>query len=456
MIRAIPTQGPTWCTRFRKSRYDLPRVVESVSSNGYVLFVLSETSWSFLEGMDVGTTTGPIVVVADTHLGLLAGKRFYMIRNDSRCDLVGLSGFMRWLERLETETMQTVIRGSWGTPLEIRKPAQLILLGDYLELWDASDAAVEVSSRGLWNRMERLTCKKVQVVGNHDFSLNQLASSNAVGFPQGESFIGVYSDTYPPKMANGPTWVRVGNVCYLFLHGHQFDWAFRHLGNAWTIISYLRDGAEAFRLWSWILVLGALLALIASPFSIVFQSLAVALLLAGALPRLIVTCARPAWNCLAQTRYEPGKALRGFLDWWKNTIEVNKCPDEELCVVYGHTHLMDIYDSTELKKHIGAELPRNLKLINIPSWVEDVREEYQKILRDVALYIDDAGAHLLGWDWKKEQPFYIPEDITKRIAGGTPIDEQTAQNLGEIGWPQKLLDKLKQPPSILAMNRRGL
>jgi AbrB family looped-hinge helix DNA binding protein len=84
--------------------------------------------------MNVGTMTGPIVIAADTHLHLLAGKRFYMIRNDNRCDLVGLSGFMRWLERLETETMQTVIRGSWGTPLEIRKPAQLILLGDYFAL----------------------------------------------------------------------------------------------------------------------------------------------------------------------------------------------------------------------------------------------------------------------------------------------------------------------------------
>jgi predicted phosphodiesterase len=390
--------------------------------------------------------TGPVVVVADTHLGLLDGKRFYFLRNNSRCDALGLAGFIGWLEQLQAGSAR-VIRGEWGDPLEVRKPSYLILLGDYLELWDASDAAVDLSSRAIWNMMERLTCKKIYLVGNHDFASSQLVGQ----FPQGTTSIEVYTDTYPPKELGKPTWLRVDNTNFLFLHGHQFDWAFRHLGGVWAIVSYLRDGAEAFRLWSWVLVAAAIAALFASSFLGVFQSLAMALLLAGALPRLIVTVARPLWNYVARTRYEPGKALEGFARWWKHFIDGNEIPVGQLCVVYGHTHLMDIFDSSELQKLTGTGLPRQFSLVNIPSWVLDVRDEYKKIFRDVALYIDEGCFHLLGWDWRKQQPFYIPYNVTRTLAGGLPIDDKTAESLAAIGWPEKLVAKVREPAKILGL-----
>jgi len=127
---------------------------------------------------------GPVMVIADTHLGLLAGQRFYGLRNDSQSDALGVAGFVNWLGKLESKSAK-VIRGDWGDPLEIRKPSHLILLGDYLELWDASDAAVEVSGRGIWNTMEKLTCEKIYLVGNHDFSSSQITGR----FPQGASSI---------------------------------------------------------------------------------------------------------------------------------------------------------------------------------------------------------------------------------------------------------------------------
>jgi len=395
---------------------------------------------------------GPIVVIADTHVGLSAGERFYMLRNNSGCDVLGLSGFIRWLERLETERV-AVPRGRWGGPLELQRPSHLILLGDYLELWDASDAAVDISCRSIWNMMERLTCEKIYVIGNHDFASNQLTGR----YPQGASFIQVLPDSYPSREAGKAAWLRTDDTSFLFVHGHQFDWAFRHLGKVWTLVSYLRDGAEAFRLWSWVLVLvafGALLVgFLPSPFSSVLATLAAALLLAGALPRLIVAVARPAWNHLAGTRYEPSKALTGFVHWWKHWIGEKPLPDGRLCIVYGHTHLMDIYNAAEIRKHTGRTLPEQLTLVNLPSWVSDVRDEYQKIFRDVALYIDDSGFHLLGWDWRKQQPFYIPEDAARTVAAGIPLDEQLAEGLATIGWPEKLLAKLKQPPVILAQRR---
>jgi hypothetical protein len=181
-------------------------------------------------------------------------------------------------------------------------------------------------------------------------------------------------------------------------------------------------------------------------------TLAAALFLAGALPRVILTVARPLWNKSFATRYLPAKALKGFVEWWKSIARKSQIPTERLCVVYGHTHLIDIVNSSEVQQVAEEQLPEQLTLLNIPSWVADIREEYQKILRDVALYIDSSGFHLLGWDWRKHQPFYIPIDVARRIAAGTRIDERIVQSLMSIGWPEKLLAKITEPPKLLALN----
>jgi len=370
----------------------------------------------------------------------------YEISTNSRSDVLGLAGFVNWLEQLETKEV-TILRGQWGDPLQVRKPSHLILLGDYLELWDASDAAIEVSSRGLWNSLEKLTCEKIYVVGNHDF-----ASTQTLGrFPQGASSIEILPNTYPEKMNEKAEWWKIGNANYLLLHGHQFDQSFRYSRRGWMLVSYFRDGAEAFRLWSRVLVIAAIVSSILSWFLPILLSLPLTLFLAGALPRIILAFARPVWNHFAP-RYQPIKALKGFVEWWKSFISRSQVPSGQLCVVYGHTHLMDVFDSSEAEEATGTKLPEQLTLINIPSWVLDTREEYQEILRDVSLYIDSNGFHLLGWDWRKLQPFYIPTDVAKRLATGTKLDEQTAQSLATIGWPEKLLNKLKEPPRILVQN----
>jgi predicted phosphodiesterase len=402
----------------------------------------------------------PILVVADVHLGLLAGKRVYLIPNNSQCDALAFADFMAWLEELQIKGIVAVERGRWGPPLIVRKPGRLILLGDYLELWDASDAAVDMSSRGIWNRMERLTCEKIYVVGNHDF-----ASSKITGqFPQGASRVQILPNTYPET-----GWLtaelKTGQESFVFLHGHQFDRAFRCAGKLWPFVSYLRDGAEAFRLWSWILVLATftflsvslagwgfpwLVGSFVSSLSGVFGSVALTLLLAGSLPRVIVTIGRPAYECLAGTRYEPGKTLNGFASWWRKFTKVGEVPQGKLYVVYGHTHEMDAFNSNEILNYTGAEVPKQLVLMNIPSWVSDVRPEYKDIFRDAFLYID-GDPHLLGWDWKENRPFYIPLDIARTIAAGIPIDTDTAEVLGGIGWPSGLLEKIARLNPILAL-----
>jgi UDP-2,3-diacylglucosamine pyrophosphatase LpxH len=387
------------------------------------------------------------MIVADSHLGLLSGKRFYLIPNNSASDTVGFAGFIRWMQGLESNTIR-VDRGRLGKPLQIRKPAFLILLGDYLELWDSTDDAVDISSRGIWNDMEKLSCKKLYLVGNHDYEMTEVKGT----YPQGMSSIQVLPDTYP-LADKQVSWLKIGGASYLFLHGHQFDWAFQHLGKAWTIVSYLRDGAEAFRLWSWVLTgavfVAAAATLLLPSISILLWSLALTLLIAVGLPRLIITLARPIWNHFFGGRYKAKKALKDFASWWKNHAANAEIPDGPLHVVYGHTHLIDVYDSDDFKE-AGVNLPSSLTLVNIPSWVMDVRAEYTKILRDVALYVDDDDYHFLGWDWKNQRPFYIPSDVVRVLAAGLAIGGQVVQDLKTIGWPDRLLSKLEQPQRILS------
>ena len=79
------------------------------------------------------------------------------------------------------------------------------------------------------------------------------------------------------------------------------------------------------------------------------------------------------------------------------------------------------------------DLPSSLTLVNIPSWAMDIRAEYSKILRDVALYVDDEDFHFLGWDWEKQHPFYIPSDVARVVAAGIAISGQVVQGLKNIG-----------------------
>ena len=395
----------------------------------------------------LGENASPLIIIADTHLGLLSGKRFYCIPNNSASDTLGVAGFIRWLQGLESNPIG-VTRGKWGKPLQIHKPDSLILLGDYLELWDSTDDAVDISSRGIWNDMEKLSCKKLYLVGNHDYEISEVEGA----YPQGRTSIEVLPDTYPPDNTQSP-WLKIGSANYLFLHGHQFDWAFQHLGKAWTIVSYLRDGAEAFRLWSWVLTGTGLAVLFAAFFfasNSILWSVALTLLIAVGLPRLIITLARPIWNYVFGSRYQASKALKNFESWWKKHAKKWKIPNGPLRVVYGHTHLIDIYDSNDFKE-AKVDLPSSLILVNIPSWVMDVRAEYSKVLRDVALYVDKDDFHFLGWDWEKQHPFYIPSDVARVVAAGITISGQIVQDLKMIGWPRELLSKVEQPAGILSL-----
>jgi hypothetical protein len=219
------------------------------------------------------------------------------------------------------------------------------------------------------------------------------------------------------------------------------------------VLSFLRDGAEGLGLWSWALLgFGFLFLLpwvLGLPIGVDSSVIAASLLIVAGLPRLIVTAARPLWNELFKSKYEARKALEGFAGWWTRTRGKTVIPSGQKYVVFGHTHLMDVYTAKEIVDCTGVKMPEDLTLVNIPSWTSDIRAEFQKIFRDAILYVN-GDAHLIGWDWKAMKPFYIPQDVARTVAVGSPIDQQTVTRLAAIGWPPELLDKLREPFELLA------
>jgi predicted phosphodiesterase len=400
---------------------------------------------------------GPAIVVADMHLGLLPGRRLLFFHTYGRSDSVSFASFLSWLSKLN-ENSAELPRGDWGNPIELVKPSYLILLGDYFELWDAHVRAIEMSAPTVWNHMEKLDCKKVHVIGNHDFGYDQVKSFS---YPQGKSTIEVVSGPFPEKNE----WLGVGGSWFIFLHGHEFISRkvgrhllyFGRLIPLSKVLSQLRDVAEGIGEWSWwLLGLGIGLPLLSWLLGLVgdWRTIALSassLLIVAGLPRLIITGARPLWNSAFKSKYEPRQALVGFAGWWKHTMEKTRLPLGRKYVVFGHTHLTDIYTSKEIVDQVSAsiKLPEDLTLVNIPSWTSDRHGEYQKIFRDAFLYAN-GDVHLIGWDWKALKPFYIPEAVARTIAIGSPIDETTATRLAAIGWPPELLEKLRQPIRLLA------
>lgn len=430
-----------------------------------------------------------ILVIADTHLGLLTKKlqlgryTLSLFSNEVESDSVQLSYFLEWIRERQEKGPYKLRLGRWGNgEAELKLPDTLVLLGDFLELWDASDAAVEFASREIWRTLGEIAevgVKIVYLVGNHDFAMKDLADKT---FPIGNTEIEVEGDVYEREIQT----IGNGRRRYVFLHGHQFDTVFRRIG-AWTLVSYIRDGAEAFRLYSWIiLALMVLWPIVWFGFHAWFNwrvfdvTPMVLLAILGGVPRFIVWLARPLYNKLSgprmlqviqTTRYKSRKALDGFPAWWKDFCSGRDVSEDPIFVIYGHTHLADIFKTREIiaaltqNKNVLARLLRSIRgkeetvhgkvsLVNVPSWVYDSSKGHEPLLRDAALYIDEQGFKFIGWRWAEKRPglgrsqgrpFYIPNEIIRSRADGNPLDSQTIEELRKIDWPNSMLEIWSHP-----------
>lgn len=236
-----------------------------------------------------------VIVIADTHLGLRPSKWYLPgLRNTLSCEPKILSGFLNWLKSVE-EGEYYSIQLSDGSEKQILPSSELILLGDIIELWDASDRAIEFCSRDFNRAISELKCEKVYLLGNHDDVLGEVSTT----LPSGTSSLNIVTDIYPRQDDELP-YIEKGAKRYIFLHGHQFDTLSQLAGPLSKSLGWVRDGAEAFGTFSWVIV-GIF---IVSVFMAMLKLVNIDIYLLGLLgvlsfPRIFISLARPIWNKLS-------------------------------------------------------------------------------------------------------------------------------------------------------------
>lgn len=412
--------------------------------------------------------TGAFMVLSDTHLGLRAGRRLHFFKNTVSHRPTHVAQFMKWLEELQDKKdgidLPVVIEELRDNgEYEIKEisskkllfPEKLVLNGDIFELWDASDQSIQFASHSILSSISRLKCQKLYLIGNHDFANSELAGKVEEGnvealsnlYPWGLSDLKIIRDTYPILREGSIKTLKVGEYHYLLLHGHQFHPSFGK--STMKILSSLRDGAEAFRLYSWVFLWLWIIWTVSfhlTPYlhqshsSPIYWGISF-LLAILAIPRLFVSIGRPIFNRFSGSRYNRNKAQKGFMTWWKKFTKKKNLQPKEIHVIYGHTHTIDIWKK-ELEK-------MNLTLINHPAWVKDTNKEHKYELREVFVYVDKDGFEFFGWRWDEDKkiPFQIPKSVVRSYASGSPIDDKTAQILSQIDWPDKLIQELSESGS---------
>jgi hypothetical protein len=154
-----------------------------------------------------------MIVFSDTHLGLAPWKH-WIFQNTvaSRPSIV--HQFVRWLLDLEITIAKEVLVGNelgQICPKKLLSPDELVLNGDILELWDATDRAVDLSSQSIFQDLMQLRCRKLYLAGNHDFAIQQVKGS----YPWGNSGLNILPDTYPNMEGEDIKTVKVGENHYL-------------------------------------------------------------------------------------------------------------------------------------------------------------------------------------------------------------------------------------------------
>jgi UDP-2,3-diacylglucosamine pyrophosphatase LpxH len=390
--------------------------------------------------------SGPFIVVSDVHFG------------SYECNAEEFSHFCDWLEALErTGSPKVVIdehdeqNGRW-----IHTPQTVILLGDFLELWDARRGDHTAAFRDCFTVLDKLfslTCKKVYVLGNHDEELTDYdsitekrnAEGSAAFVPQdyvcknGSLFLVVnghypnyepkdqkaHYDTKKRKEIARKEWKQAGDTKYIFLHGHQFDKMFEHVGPLRRVPGLMARVASFFGNKLGPLCFVVFLALVAvywtgvlsplsGPLTLVWLIFIVLSAIVG-IPWVWVKLQKSAWKHFFKRfakspKYED---IGAVVD--KNYYKSDRdCTDKKSVIVFGHTHVPDLAiapkrPNKRFRKKSCSD-SRTKTFINCGAWVRPEQQEPRnKATQNTLVYIDEKGPLLLQWDdCKREVLYYLP------------------------------------------------
>lgn len=375
-------------------------------------------------------TKKSIIVVADTHFGLDDG--------DLADDPKAFADFLKWIKQLEEGSNDTIKSNPWAENLKnipLRPPEKIILLGDILELWDASNKSIDFSTRYLMQLMSELNCEKIYVLGNHDHELAELRSR----YPLGASDLRIIRNEF---------WVSKGTENYCFLHGHQFDKLFTlqtmwRILPSWNWMVHIRKAGVAFGSYTYVLVAlfaGYLVFGLFGGFKGVADIVLLLLLGTVSIPFLIIQFGRKIWNSLKTVKYNPKYArLKALL--WKKFPEGHDKKGQNITVVYGHTHAIDFWRD--------ASGDNTITTMNIPSWIRPRKwvslkdkKSMERELYHAFLYITAEGSEFLGWDTQRKKPYLIPKNIIMHRREDDLLFIQLQNDiLQELGWPESLIQK---------------
>ncbi|MFX1532886.1 MAG: metallophosphoesterase [Promethearchaeota archaeon] len=425
-----------------------------------------------------------IFVISDVHLGL---------QKNDRCNLKEINSFVRWIASLNEQSKMLDL-GSWGEnkKKEVRNAQKLILLGDILELRDATDKAIMTSSRTIDRFLaeELGEVEKIFIPGNHDCLVTDER--------KGEWPVASLSDRVKNVQVESPK----EGTKYIFLHGHEFDrFHSKILNPISTLLAIFREGGLAYGTYgkvlaggtiaiTFILLLGALgrtwveyllrpensnlkpfieiiqglrpgnpvfnfiridINLLLWIFHLLFPGYPMAFFLTiwmwlVSLPILISLTGRFLWR-VVQLPTNIEDVLKRCRKWWKRFRESYK-EAKKVTIIIGHYHMATYLSSSTIKKVLGKPIDPTIDIdvVILPSWMYENTRRGQYEPQNMGLLLDEDGITFIGWNETLKKPFFVPlELLEKRRTTGEAFDRETLEALKSLGASEELLLKWKKP-----------